>query len=458
MRTAAAIVVLATGIVAADEIRWVGPPGADWHTPANWETGAIPELDDTAIFDLDATYCVAASQEIFVKNIEIRAGAVEFDMPDVQFTWTQPTFTTARADVMAGPNGEACSLTLRGGRCVHGLIAGPNASIALIDWHRNHGGTTRFFGGFSSQGLLTLDNSQINTGSDGIGADRVELLNSSAIYPECFHANEAVVGTGCTIDTWGFNGASFGLLDCAGTVRTRDYVLTATHTILRGGSLDVYFDSSAALHLGRVEGTGRLSEYGIFDTGSSVETLQPGGVGTIGTIELVQVGITDTLEIDIAGPDSYDRVHAPQVFTITPAAVILPIPAGLRARFTDGYVPVAGDAFEFFTTDFPIQPNSFPPTFEFSQLDLDPLPAGLVWHLDINTPEVWVHGPGVVEHFAGASLRVGTACDIARPPGITISDLLTFLAGWFVGDGDYNASGSTDTMDLLEFLGCWFLN
>ncbi len=45
-----------------------------------------------------------------------------------------------------------------------------------------------------------------------------------------------------------------------------------------------------------------------------------------------------------------------------------------------------------------------------------------------------------------------------QPPAVDVTDLLDYLALWFVGDAgaDLDASGATDVQDLLAFLVCWF--
>lgn len=69
----------------ANERFWNNPLGGDFHTPANWADGLVPESSSTAIFDLDAVYTVEFSEQVTTRAVRIPQGEVTFDLGGITY-------------------------------------------------------------------------------------------------------------------------------------------------------------------------------------------------------------------------------------------------------------------------------------------------------------------------------------------------------------------------------------
>src|SRR5271165_7112685 len=44
------------------QVNWINPAGADWDTPANWSTGAVPTASDDAVIKVSGNVTITHTQ------------------------------------------------------------------------------------------------------------------------------------------------------------------------------------------------------------------------------------------------------------------------------------------------------------------------------------------------------------------------------------------------------------
>lgn len=71
--------VMETHVTGPVVTRWIDPAGGSFADPGNWSLG-VPDADDTAIFDLDATYTVTLAAPTAIREIKAYDGDVTLDL------------------------------------------------------------------------------------------------------------------------------------------------------------------------------------------------------------------------------------------------------------------------------------------------------------------------------------------------------------------------------------------
>jgi hypothetical protein len=93
---------------AAAIITWTSPSGGSFATPANWDSGTVPALGDTARFALSSSYTVTATAGI-ESSLRFDAGNVDLRA----LGGFLPQFNRIAVDVASEPQ-QSASLSLRG--------------------------------------------------------------------------------------------------------------------------------------------------------------------------------------------------------------------------------------------------------------------------------------------------------------------------------------------------------
>jgi|GEM_PF-6905383 len=76
-------VLLFASVVGADEINWINPSGGMWDSPENWSTGRVPDVLDTAVFDLPAIYTITFDTQPRYDRLVVTKGEIDFELGDV---------------------------------------------------------------------------------------------------------------------------------------------------------------------------------------------------------------------------------------------------------------------------------------------------------------------------------------------------------------------------------------
>ena len=75
-------VLIVASVVGADEVHWINPAGGMWDSPENWSTGRIPDVLDTAVFDLPADYTVTFGIQPRYDRLIVTKGEIDFELGD----------------------------------------------------------------------------------------------------------------------------------------------------------------------------------------------------------------------------------------------------------------------------------------------------------------------------------------------------------------------------------------
>lgn len=231
---------------------------------------------------------------------------------------------------------------------------------------------------------------------NGSGEGRIEIGDQDALPNEGFTANVLVTGAGSRLST---NGRIF-----VGTDRSSESVGTATLLANDGATVEA---SEIIVGAGGILGGDRGSYVGDVTIGS-------GGVLAAGTSPGLTTIVGDLvldgglLEVEIGGTDPllFDR-------TVVTGSVIASSAFEIVLDFVDGFVPSAGESFEFLTA------GSFGDSF-FENVTLSA--RGL---------------PGTADFFLGNTSSGGLSVDVASVTPIPLPASAWFLAlavgllGWF---------------------------
>jgi hypothetical protein len=198
--------------------RWIDPAGGAFSDPGNWSSG-VPDADDTAVFDLNATYTISLSAPVALGRIQAYDGDVTLDL-------VSATASAAELQMGNDPNPIVLSPVLRvtgGGELALGTadLAGDDALLSV-----QGGSSLRVATQLQLVGFTKLD---LSGGAAAVGSGPLPALGTLS------------VGAGRTLIP---NGQIVGDVENGGTVLlnaiffvappdhvTGDYVQLATGTL-----------------------------------------------------------------------------------------------------------------------------------------------------------------------------------------------------------------------------------
>ncbi|HMO86154.1 MAG TPA: hypothetical protein PKC18_14660 [Lacipirellulaceae bacterium] len=183
-------------------VSWVQPAGGNYSDSANWSPSVVPGANDSAFFDLNATYRVNLGNTS-ISEAYFRRGVVTLELTN--FTYVVRS-ATAALNVYGGAPGQTATVVVRGGQ-IHADTLGDDVIIGLglgtgtlrLD-NANLGGAaaaTRpdLFVGRSGTGTLIADGRSVLTLNTFTVADWSELGIGTATLTGPLVRLDAATGT-----------------------------------------------------------------------------------------------------------------------------------------------------------------------------------------------------------------------------------------------------------------------
>jgi hypothetical protein len=81
-RCAVIVFLLLNASAMAQDVRWINPAGGDWAVGSNWDTGSPPSGQQSAVFELPATYTVTGAGPFTMHGLRVVGGDVTLDVPE----------------------------------------------------------------------------------------------------------------------------------------------------------------------------------------------------------------------------------------------------------------------------------------------------------------------------------------------------------------------------------------
>ena len=493
---AALSALVAAAAAVADEYHWNHPGDGNYGNAVNWNDGesGVPDYDDTAIFDTEATHKVYFSADHTTDRALVRSGTVSLRpiFPEYPATYTLLNPDTATPGLVVGHGGRGRDLVWL--RLSDLTVRATNMTVGHLP-----DGTGHVLHYSTSELSLIIDQNLI-VGNEGIG--EMELYDAT-MTSAVGTIGLAASGSGdvtlggeemqWTCDgplTVGKSGEGALLVFGGATVSCHDAIIAqhedSTGTVSAGagqwlidGTLDLQYGADVTNHTFATIGTydswpygnGGVGEVtvdddatwtvdgdlyiGFFGAGSLSILGDIHGVGSVIVTGDASIGLNYDSTLMLAGGGTitiggdltnYDHEFDRLILEIyehddyaTPA-----IDAGGSIDSFEPevtldwyYEPQVGDEFAIAHADGGLA------TFSFH---LPELPEDLQWEVIQDDHDVrLVIVPFVKGDFNGDGL-------------VNVADLLILLGAWGACEGcpeDLNGDGVVDTADLLELLGLW---
>ncbi|MBL8892413.1 MAG: hypothetical protein JNL67_20725 [Planctomycetaceae bacterium] len=172
-------------------VEWINPNGGEWQDAANWDSGSVPMGMHDAKFALPDTYSITGSQMFPVHAIEVRNGAVSFQMPSVNTTnFLASGAQSVNFGTATGQNPGTVNISSSFYSSLAKTFVGSNTTVSVGETRLDNGSALNILGAQSLWRTASLDsafsslhveNGQLEVGNVAAGAYTLMIANSASL-------------------------------------------------------------------------------------------------------------------------------------------------------------------------------------------------------------------------------------------------------------------------------------